>query len=790
MTAAMTRSGPVVDLRLVPSALAVWAVTLLGLTQGWLLAAVLAVPCVLAVPIVQRRAKSAAWLHGVLVVLVMIGVAGAGVAVREHQIQQHPLRMAAEQGERAAVRVTLKSKPKPLHGTSYGVRKAEDRALVQAELVNADLDGHRVRAGGRVLLLVPTESWRALIPGQQVTATGKSAPPRAGELLVATMQVTRQPGGVAAAPAWQRVAEELREGLRRTSAAVLSPVAAGLLPGLVVGDTSGLPPEVVQEFETSGLAHLMAVSGANLAIVCGAMLLFLRFVGAGPLLAAAGAGLALIGFVVLAGPEPSVLRAAVMGAVTLVALVLGRERSALPTLAASVIGLLLVFPDLATTVGFALSVVATAGLVLLAPGWSSALHARGVPVGIAEAVAVPAAAHVVTAPLIAAISGEVSVVAVLANLLTGPVIAPATVLGVVTTVLVPMSSWVGEMLVRLAAPELEWVTFVARYAAAMPGAAFDWPSGSFGGLLLAGVVVIALVVLRSKRIRWALAAFLLLVGIVLVPVRGLSPRWPPQGWSVVTCDVGQGDGLVLSTGVPGEAVIVDTGPDPELSRQCLRRLGVQRVPLVVLTHLHADHVSGLGAVLADQDVTAVGLGALNEPSRAKADIDRDTRANRVPVRRLSPGQRMRWPGLVLDVLGPRGSLARTGSPDDANDASTVLMATTPAGRVLLTGDVELRGQSQLLASGIDLRADVLKIPHHGSRYTTPRFLHAVRPRLALISVGQGNSYGHPSSLVLGALSRAGTKILRTDHHGDIAVRGGSQGIRTVSRGDPVRKDDP
>jgi competence protein ComEC len=133
-----------------------------------------------------------------------------------------------------------------------------------------------------------------------------------------------------------------------------------------------------------------------------------------------------------------------------------------------------------------------------------------------------------------------------------------------------------------------------------------------------------------------------------------------------------------------------------------------------------------------------------------------------------------------------GSLARARSAEQANDASLVLRATTPAGRLLLTGDVELVGQSQLLASKQDLRADVLKVPHHGSRYTAPRFLLAIRPRLAVISVGADNNYGHPSPLVVGALARSGTSVLRTDHEGDIAVLPGRDGPRAVSRGDPHR----
>ncbi|WP_243789462.1 ComEC/Rec2 family competence protein [Saccharopolyspora gloriosae] len=777
-----------IDLRLVPAALVTWAVTLIGLLGGWLPAAVVACLSAVLLPPV-RAARGRAWRNGLLAVLIIAGVAASGMAVRAHAVGEHPLRIAAQQGERVTLRATLTEPPRPLQGASYGARRAQDRSLAHVRLSSVDTGERRVRVGGRALLLVPTEQWRTLIAGQELTVTGRAVPPRGGELLAAAIQVNRPPAQVLPPPGRQRMAEDLREGLRSTSRAVLGPAAAGLLPGLVVGDTGLLPPEVVEQFDTAGLTHLMAVSGANLAIVCGAVLLVLRLAGAGPVPSAVGAGLAMAGFVVLAGPEPSVLRAAVMGAITLFALALGRERSALPILSASVIGLLLVAPGLATTAGFALSVAATAGLVLLAPTWAGAMHARGVPIGIAEALAVPAAAHLVTAPLVAAISGEVSLVAVVANLLAGPLVAPATVLGVAATVLVPIFTPVAAALVWLAGPELEWVLAVARYSAAVPGASFGWPSGVFGGTLLAVLAVILLIVLRGRIARLVLVSLVLIVVVVVIPIRHRVAPWPVPGWTLVACDVGQGDGLVLATGREHEAVVIDSGPDPVLMAECLRRLRIRSVPLVLLTHLHADHVSGLPAVLSGRRVDAIGVGPLNEPAWAAGEVRAAARAHGARVLPLHAGQRMRWPGLVLDVLGPRGELARTTSADDANDASLVVKATTRAGRILLTGDVELPGQAELLTSGIDLRAEVLKVPHHGSRYTTPALLTAVRPQLAVISVGAGNDYGHPSPLIMGALTRMGVRIQRTDRSGDIAIVPDERGSEAVERGNPLRPDE-
>jgi competence protein ComEC len=772
------------DVRLVPAALAVWATTLLGLDGGWVLSATVAVLAAFAVPLTSFILGPGTGSRALLAVLVLMTASATGMALRSHQVQNHPLRTAAEIGTVVTAHVTLGAEPKPLHGPADGNRKAEDSATVRAELTGVDLrdrSGRKqhYRAGGSVLLLVPTRQWAGTVAGQQATVRAKAVPSRKGELLVAVLRVSRPPTAISPPPSWQRTAGNLRRELRQTCRAALDPAAAALLPGLVVGDVSALPREVAHDFEKSGLTHLTAVSGANLAIVCGAALVLLHVLGLGARLSALGAAAVLVGFVILAGPEPSVLRAAVMGAVALLGLVLGRDRSALPSLAATVLVLLLLQPSLATDVGFALSVAATAGVVVVSPLWAAALRARGFPPKVAELLAVAGSAHLLTAPVLAAVSGEVSVVAVVANVLAEPVVAPATVLGVLATLLGPVSPWLSTGSVRLAAPELDWLLAVAHHAAGVPGGEIPWPSGVFGGVLLAASAVVALVVLRSNRVRWAVA--------VLVPVRILR-GWPDSRWSAVVCDVGQGDGLALATGNPGEAVLVDTGPDPALTAECLRRLGIRRVPLVVLTHLHADHASGLPAVLANERVGAVAVGMPHEPAWAMAEVTAQARQHRVPLVRLVAGRRLRWPGLAIDVLGPTGPLADTTSAEDANDASTVLRATTPAGRVLLTGDISLPGQAQLLASRADLRAEVLKVPHHGSRYTAPQFLAAVRPRLALISVGRGNRHGHPSPALLGMLQGVGAQILRTDRDGDIAVLPGRNGPRSERRGDPVGPD--
>ncbi len=232
------------------------------------------------------------------------------------------------------------------------------------------------------------------------------------------------------------------------------------------------------------------------------------------------------------------------------------------------------------------------------------------------------------------------------------------------------------------------------------------------------------------------------------------------------------------------AVLVDTGPEPGPVGDCLDRLDVDSVPLVILSHLHADHIGGLAAVLAEWPVGAVAVGPARAPGWAWEEVRRDVSKAGVPLVQLNLGQRLTWPDLTLDVIGPQPADADPVAKADGteiNNSSLVLRAHTSAGRVLLTGDVELVAQAALLTARADLAAEILKVPHHGSRYASPEFLDATNARIALVSVGAGNRYGHPSPTTLGFLSHQGAQITRTDTGGDTAI---TPGPRATTRGHP------
>ncbi|MFC3995463.1 ComEC/Rec2 family competence protein [Nocardiopsis sediminis] len=769
--------GRVPDLRLVGPAAAAWlcAGLLLGgqSRSALLVAAVVGGAAVLLLPAL-RLPSAEAWAAPVVAVL----VCGAGAALatggRLAGVEDSPVTGLASTGSRVSLHAVLTGDPRP---------RAGPLAPGQAELV-IDARTSWVEAGGAreasrvpVVVLASGEEWARLLPGQGVTVAAKLVPAGDGGGLVGGLVLARgPPERIDPPPAHQAWAGHVRARLRE-AAAVLPAPARGLLPAMVVGDTSGLDATTREDFAATGMTHLLTVSGSNLAVLSAVALGLGRWAGWAPW-ATALAGAAMIAvFVLVARAEPSVLRAAFMGAIALLALALGRRRAGLSALAAAVIGLLLFDPELARSYGFALSVLATGGIMVLAPGWRDRWSER-MPRWLAEAVAVAAAAHVACAPVLVLLSQEVSWVSVPANVAVGPLIPIARVGGFAVAGLALVWPAAAALLVWVPGAVVIWVGAVARFGAELPNGALPWRGDVWGAMGLAVVVVAALVLRgRARRVLSAVGGTVL---VAAVAVRCVAPAWPPAGWALVACDVGQGDALALSAG-DGRAVLVDTGADPGAVDRCLDDLGVEEISLLVLTHGDMDHVGGAPGVAPERAVAA----ALAPPGVGSHERLRVLESAGTAMHVAASGQRLRTSPWTFDVLWPH---ARSGA--EGNDASVVLLAawSPPEGsaaapmRVLLTGDIEESPQRALLGSPAIRDVDVLKTPHHGAQGQEPAFLEATRPRMTLTSVGADNPFGHPAPRTWEILTGLTPANHRTDHHGDIAVIPTPDGPSAVRRG--------
>ncbi|MFI1968113.1 hypothetical protein BLA24_21060 [Streptomyces cinnamoneus] len=809
------------DLRLAALALAVWGAAAVALTADAGMVAAGCAGAVLAAGgllVAVRRSGAGAARTAVAAVLLCASAGAAVGSVAGADSRRGPLPQLARSYGTVEIEAVVTAEARAARPRVRGSHRTAPAVLVEAEatrVLGAGDAGTGPAGTGRTrgtgpatavrtpVLLIAPRSWAGLLPSTRLRVEGRLAPPsREGDRIAAVLRVGDQgpPQVVAPPSATQRAAARLRAGLRSATDG-LSPDVRALLPGLVVGDTSRVPPELEEDFRATGLTHLLAVSGGNLAVLLSLLVgpshlasraerrgLAARLGIPLRLTAALGGGLAL-GFVVLCRPDPSVLRAAACGLITLLAIGTGRRRSLLPALAAAVLLLVLHDPWLARSYGFALSVLATGALLTLAPRWSAALRRRGVPPRIAEALAAAGAAQAVCAPVIVVLAARVSLVAVPCNLLAEPAVAPATVLGFAALALAPLAPPLAQCCAWLAGWPVAWTAGVARAGAGLPGAELSWPGGWGGALLLAALTVpAAWVARRMPRRPWARAgcAVLLLLAVLRpVPLTRGVTGWPPPGWRLVACDVGQGDALALAAG-DGAAVVVDAGPEPRAVDGCLRGLGVDTVPLLVLSHFHADHVDGLPGVLRGRSVGLIETSPFGRPPAQAAFVRREARRAHVPVVEAVAGERRHLGGLSWEVLWPPPPGLSAVAEDGPNDASIALLVRTAGLTLLLLGDLEPPAQQELWRSHPGLPpVDVLKVAHHGSAHQDPELLHGLRPRLAVISAGAGNPYGHPAARTVTALRSQGAAVLRTDTDGPVAVTGAATAVtarRTGRRG--------
>ncbi|MFD2792698.1 ComEC/Rec2 family competence protein [Promicromonospora vindobonensis] len=781
-----------IDLRMVPAALAVWGAAWLltgpaaawSGSATWVAAGGVAAACLhlVVTAALLRRAARPAVAHTALAAACVLAVT---VSAHVQLAGRAPLAELAGQRVTATLTGTVASQPEPF---SFAPGPAtpgagQHRWVLAARAVEAR--GVRSAARAHVQVLSST------VPryGATVTVSGALRPADAGAAETARLAADGATE-IRAPPSALRVLDTHRTALLEVTDP-LPAQARGLVPGAAIGDTTRLPDDLAEDMRSTGLTHITAVSGGHFAVVVAVLTLLCSLARLPRTARVVLVALASLTFVALVRPEPAVLRAAVMAAFALTGVAIGRPAQSVPALAASVVGLLVVDPWLAGSFGFVLSAAATGGLVLLA----APLAARLAPWtgdAAAFALAVPIAAQAACGPVLVLLDPSVSTVSVLANLLAAPALVPATVLGLVATVLAPGLPAIAGLVAWAASAATWWIAAVAHWCAALPGAMVPWLGGLPGALLLAALTAVVLwaVLRRAPRPGWpeswraaarsslrealgarrrrlsgarlaaVLAAGAVAALVVVVAVPRLAARSGlPADWQVAACDVGQGDALALRTG-PASAVVVDVGPDGPAAGRCLDQLGVTRVDLLVLSHFHADHVGGLGPVLAGREVAAALVSPVPEPAANAAATGAALAAAGVPVRAARAGDRGTAGALTWQVL-------LAGAGEGANDSSVVLAARTAGLDVLTLGDLEDAGQADLVP--LVGPADVVKVAHHGSAVQSRALAERIRPAVALVSSGRDNEYGHPTDEALGLYAGVGAAVVRTDECGTVAL---------------------
>jgi competence protein ComEC len=505
---------------------------------------------------------------------------------------------------------------------------------------------------------------------------------------------------------------------------------ATLLPGLVLGDTSLESPEFINQMRRTGLTHLTAVSGENFAIISAFILWLSQWFFKSLKVRTVMTALALVGFIFLVRPSPSVLRASVMTAALLLARVRGDRGSALPSLGLAIATLLLIDPFQSIDPGFALSVGATAGILILSPILKT--H-------IPEVAAIPISATLFCTPVIIAISGQFPLMSLPANIAVTLAVAPITITGFIAALISPLFPTLSYLLVASVLPFAQWIAGVAHQASRFPVISLP---GSFLGTLIASS---ALYVLYKRWWKTASAGVLIL--IALFSYQYLA--WPGSNWLVANCDVGQGDGAVINLG-EHQGIVVDTGPDPVLMDKCLKDLHVSVIPLLIISHSHADHAGGIEGAKKNRKVgaiwTRIQVGEVTEFDAPIGHV------------RITP----LWPNSMANSFE-----SMPGDGSAVNNQSIALIIDVNGFRYFTGGDIEPPAQEAIVQSGLLETVDLIKVSHHGSAYQYLPMLDALHPKVAFISVGKGNTYGHPAFSTLNELENRHIDVHRTDREGTL-----------------------
>lgn len=572
------------------------------------------------------------------------------------------------------------------------------------------------------------------------------------------------------AMSWQ--AQHIRDGPQGTLSAwrerfaeatqALSPQVRGLVQGMAVGDTSDMPESQERHMRVAGLAHLTAVSGAHFAILVMTSASVLGAMRAPRVVRGAAVLVMAVTFAAVVGPDPSVVRALAMACAVSLALVWGRPARGLAALLVGVTVLLIIDPWLARSLGFAMSVLAVAAIVLWSPR-IAAMAAGVVTPGLARVLSIPIAAQAAVTPLLIVMEPGIGPYAVLANLIAGLVVLPTMLACAATLAAAAVSVPLAALLAPVAGFFANGIAYVARVTAQAPGAWIPWPAEVPGIALATGVTALMILITVRMRLQYRLAAGILAISLIGAATSYADPARAevPADWHVAACDVGQGDMLLLRAG-PNSAVVVDTGPPDQGAEDCLRRHRIGRVPLLVLTHPHLDHDGAVADVaqVARIDQAWVSRDGWGGSAAAVAQ------AAGAEVRVPAAGERFDAGDVSVTVVSDRHEEIDQGE----NDASIIVRAQASDTSVMALGDLEVAGQRALLAR-LDVAEpiDVVKVAHHGSAQQFPALIEALGARVALVSAGADNRHGHPAPSALELYGDNGAAVLRTDTCGDLHV---------------------
>lgn len=777
------------DARLLPAAAVTWILAVLGIRSGTATAVaallVLIALAAAALPVLagNGRARALAAHAGLVLLLGALLVP----ALRSAEISRQILVDAAAAGETVELELTLSSTPAP---PSSGPAWSREGLQVMARTARGTIQHgrHSSHSGSRIPVLLRASAPEA---AQELGAVGggdrvqvRGTVRDGGDLLVLQGREVRSAPHSGLRGALDAQRRELRAQLRAATAGLPQDEGA-LVRGMATGSAEGMSHEAEESMRRGGITHLVAVSGTHIGLVLAAVLVPLLLLGVGRRPRILLGALTVAAYAWLVGEAPSVQRALTMAAPLLIARLVGVRGSPLAALSMTVALWAVLDPVTAASAGFMLSALATAAILLLSRPVAQGIRAAGgerIPPAAALVIAVPLVAQLACTPLLVTFTPEISLWAVTVNMAVAPLVGPTTLLGLLALVIALVWPPLAGVIAQGSGGGAHLILLTARAFDALPGARIPVPEGTLGmlGMILLPLAAAAAWALRRRRAtRWVLAAALV---IALSPALGQRlATGGREDWMVAACAVGQGDAVLLrppaeSGGEDPPTVLVDTGPDPELLTRCLDLLGVRSIELLILTHPHADHVGGRQALTGPRVPAAQWICPLEGASQ-------DALAQAAP-QAVTSGHVHALGTLELEVLWPPSAQAAeqaharergSGEGDAANDCSVTVHAQwDDSTSMVLLGDLEPAAQADLAALLADDHpawrgADLVKVAHHGSRFQDPRLYESIAAQLAIITVGEENTFGHPTRQTLDLLASQGSAVVRTDRDGTVIL---------------------
>lgn len=538
----------------------------------------------------------------------------------------------------------------------------------------------------------------------------------------------------------------------------------GLVRGMITGDTTDMPGADLDAMRRAGVAHVTAVSGAHFALLTVMLVMLVRQVRLPRVAQGIVVGVVVSAFALFVGPHPSVVRALGLAVAVGLGMAWGRRARALPALSVTVLVLMHAYPQIATELGFAMSVTAVVAIVVVAPALAHRFS-RWVSPRLASALSIPVAAQCALLPFLVALQPGLNPYVIAANLACAVLLAPVMICGLLCVAVAPWWMSAAEVLAWGTSGPAWILTRICSGIMDLPGSWWPWPTGAVGVALAALLGVSALLAIVHAAATVRVLAGAIAAGVIVLGCHGVGSKLRPvtDDWDVIACDVGQGDMMLLRT-APGSAIVIDTGPDDSAATACLDRYGIAEIPLLILTHPDHDHDGAAIAIATHADVTHAWVAEVGRTGAAASALTGMGAHVTVPA----DGARAQYGSVDLVVVP--GSQDGEPAVEGDNDASIVVHAQAGETSVLALGDLEPATQRRLADSLLGgVHVDAVKVAHHGSANQDPQLAQVITARWAIFSAGADNDYGHPSHSAVALYADRGATALVTAECGDIAL---------------------